>query len=285
MLYWGDACGRGREVPYPAARWRCAALMNRLVEVFKYRELVRNLVVRDLKVRYKSSFLGFIWSLLNPLLMMAVFTLVFTVMMPNNRIQHFPVFILCAILPWNWFSSSVMGSIGSIVSNANLIKKVYFPRELLPASVVLSNGVNFLLALIVLFAMLVIFGIGLTPTILLLPVIILIQIIFLLGLAFFLSAINVFFRDTEVIMEVLILAWFFLTPIFYDIGDLFPRYERILYIVNPMASLISSYRLILLWGAMPDIYFILRTVATSLVVLIIGYLFFASRARWFGEEL
>lgn len=272
-------------MPYPAARWRCAALMNRLVEVFKYRELVRNLVVRDLKVRYKSSFLGFIWSLLNPLLMMAVFTLVFTVMMPNNRIQHFPVFILCAILPWNWFSSSVMGSIGSIVSNANLIKKVYFPRELLPASVVLSNGVNFLLALIVLFAMLVIFGIGLTPTILLLPVIILIQIIFLLGLAFFLSAINVFFRDTEVIMEVLILAWFFLTPIFYDIGDLFPRYERILYIVNPMASLISSYRLILLWGAMPDIYFILRTVATSLVVLIIGYLFFASRARWFGEEL
>ena len=260
-------------------------MINRMVEVFRYRDLVRNLVVRDLKVRYKSSFLGFVWSLLNPLLMMAVFTLVFTVMMPNNRIQHFPVFILCAILPWNWFSSSVMGSISSIVGNANLIKKVYFPRELLPASVVLSNGVNFLLALTVLFAMLAVFGIGLTPTVLLLPVIILIQVVFLLGVAFFLSAINVFFRDTEVIMEVLILAWFFLTPIFYDIGDLFPQYERMLYIVNPMASLISSYRLILLWGAVPDAYFILRTVATSLAALVIGYLFFVNRARWFGEEL
>jgi len=260
-------------------------LVNRLSEVIKYRELVRNLVIRDLKVRYKSSVLGFVWSLLNPLLMMAVFTLVFTVMMPNNRVEHFPVFILCAILPWNWFSAAVMGSIGSIVGNGNLIKKVYFPRELLPASVVLSNSVNFLLALIVLFAMILVFGVQLSPTALLLPVIILIQLILLLGVAFFFSAINVFFRDTEVIMEVVILAWFFLTPIFYDIGELFPLYERWLYIVNPMASLISSYRLILLSGSMPDLFFLLRTLATSLIILVVGYLFFVRQAPRFGEEL
>lgn len=260
-------------------------MIDRLREVFRYRELVRNLVIRDLKVRYKSSFLGFIWSLLNPLLMMGVFTLVFTVMMPNRSIQYFPVFILCALLPWNWFSAAVMGSIGSIVGNANLIKKVYFPREILPASIVLSNLVNFLLALIVLFGMVLVYRVPLSPTMLLLPVIVLMQVILLLGLAFFLSAVNVFFRDTEVIMEVLILAWFFLTPIFYDIKDLFPTYERILYIVNPMASLISSYRLILLWGSMPDLFFLLRTLATSLVVLVAGYLFFARQSHLFGEEL
>ncbi len=260
-------------------------MLTKLRELLQYRELVRNLVVRDLKVRYKSSFLGFLWSLLNPLLMMTVFTLVFTVMMPNNNIDKFPVFILAALLPWNWCTFSINGSIGAIVSNANLIKKVYFPREILPISVVLSNMVNFLFALIVLFAMLFVFRVELTPMIALLPVIIVIQAIFLLGAALFLSALNVFFRDTEVIMEVAILAWFFLTPVFYDIHGLFPRYERLLYILNPMASLISSYRLVLLGGAPPDPYFLLRTFVTALAVFVIGYAFFLRQSRKFGEEL
>lgn len=258
---------------------------TRLKEILRYRELIRNLVVRDLKVRYKSSFLGFLWSLLNPLLLMAVFTVVFTVMMPNNRIQHFPVFILIALLPWNWCTFSISGSLGSIVGNASIIKKVYFPREILPMSVVFSNLVNFLLALIVLFVMLFAFGVQLKPVAVLLPVIIIIQAIFLLGAAFFLSALNVSFRDTEVIMDVGILAWFFLTPVFYDIGDLFPQYERLLYILNPMASLISSYRLVLLSGAAPDPYFLTRTFLTALLIFAIGYAFFLRQSRKFGEEL
>lgn len=260
-------------------------VIERVQEAARYHELLRNLVVRDLKVRYQSSVLGFVWSLLNPLLMMTVFTVVFTVMMRNNQIQHFPVFILCALLPWNWFTSSTMGSINSIVGNANLVKKVYFPRELLPISVVLSNGINFLLALVVLFALLFAFGIPLRPPAILLPAVILIQACFLLGLALFLAALNVFFRDTEVIMEVLILAWFFLTPIFYDIKMLFPAYERILYWVNPMASVISSYRLILLHGAWPAPDFMLRTLGISVIVLVVGYLFFTRLSPSFGEEV
>lgn len=260
-------------------------MLTGIGEAFRYHELARNLVVRDLKVRYKSSFLGFLWSLLNPLLMMMVFTLVFTVMMRNNQVPNFPVFILTALLPWNWCASSVMGAVNSIVGNAHLIKKVYFPREILPAATVLSGLVNFLLALIVLFAMIVAFGIPLRVTVLLLPVVIVIQALFLMGVAFFLAAVNVFFRDTEVIIEVLVLAWFFMTPIFYDIHALFPQYERLLYVVNPMASLVSSYRLILLDGAWPAPDFLLRTAATAVAALVLGYLFFARVAPVFGEEL
>jgi len=139
--------------------------------------------------------------------------------------------------------------------------------------------------LIVLFGLIFALGVPLRPTIVLLPAVIIIQALFLLGVALFLSALNVFFRDTEVIMEVLILAWFFLTPIFYDIKMLFPAYERLLYWLNPMASIISSYRLILLNGSWPALDFMLRTFGISLVALVVGYLFFVRLSPLFGEEL
>jgi len=268
--------------------------MNRIAELIRYRELVKNLVIRDLKVRYKNSFLGFLWCLINPLLLMIVFTIVFTVMMPNNTIEKFPVFLLCALLPWNFFSASVIGSIRSIVDNAHLIKKVYFPREVLPLSVVLSNLVHFLLALSVLFGMLFVFKIRLTLWALLLPLIILIQLIFTIGIAFFLSTMNVFYRDTQVIMEVVMLAWFFLTPIFYPIQILPHHYPllgleldiwRLTYILNPMASLIASYRVILYHGAPPAFDFLSRTFVTALGFLVFGYLFFLKYSKVFAEEV
>jgi len=276
------------------------SLHERLREVITYRELTRNLVIRDLKARYKNSVLGFIWSLGNPLLMMLVFTVVFTVMMPYNNIQKFPVFALCALLPWNWFSTSIMGSIQSIVGNANLVKKVYFPREILPLSVVLSNLVNFLLALVVLFGMLVFFQVPFTVWITLLPLIILIQFMFTLGLGFFFSTLNVFYRDTGVIMDVFLLAWFFLTPIFYPI-EILPTHRvlfglnldihRLVRWLNPMASLIDTYRLIL-YGSPdgsppgpPGFDFLARTFFTALMVLVMGYLVFARYSPVFGEEV
>src|SRR3972149_7301945 len=118
-------------------------LINRFAELLKYRELIRNLVIRDLKLRYRSSVMGFLWCLVNPLLMMVVFTVVFTVLLRNNTIENFPVFILIGILAWNLHSTAVMGGIASVVNNASLVQKVYFPREVLPISVVLSTTVNF----------------------------------------------------------------------------------------------------------------------------------------------
>ncbi len=269
-------------------------MVARLKELIRYRELVRSFIVRDLKVRYKNSFLGFAWSLLNPLGMMIIFTVVFTIMLPYGKVEKFPVFVLCALLPWNFFSASVIGSINSIISNADLVKKVYFPREVLPLSVVLSNCANFILALVVLFAMIGVFQIRLTLWALLLPLVMLIQVIFTVGVALFLSTLNVFYRDTQVIMEVVMLAWFFLTPIFYPITILPQRYtllgitldvQRLAYILNPMASLIASYRVILYHGAPPALDFFSRTAVTAIAVLVAGYLFFARYSKIFAEEV
>lgn len=270
------------------------AILSRLRELWAYRELIYSLTVREVKVRYKNSVLGFMWSLLNPLGMMAVFTLVFTVMMPSYQVPKFPIFVLCGLLPWNYFAAGVTASIHSIVSNANLVRKVYFPREVLPIVSVLSNLVNFLLALAVLFGALLLFKVRLSPWVWLLPVVILIQTCFTLGVAFFLSALNVFYRDTMMIMEVVMLAWFFLTPVFYPIEVLPRSYEflgislnvhRLMYYVNPMASLISGYRDLLYWGYRTDIDFFIRTALTALVVLAAGYWFFGRYSGRFGEEV
>jgi len=264
-------------------------------DMWRYRELIRNLVARDVKVRYKNSVLGVLWSLLNPLLMMLVFTVVFTVMTPaGGGIRNFPVFVLCALLPWNFFSASLIGATGSIVGNANLVNKVSFPREILPASIVFAELVNFCLALVVLFAMIFIFGIGLTPWALLLPVVLLIQVVFTLGISFLLATLNVFYRDTQQIMSVVMLAWFFVTPIFYPVSILPRDYHiwgltidvwRWTHILNPMTSLIATYRVILYDGAPPAYDFLLRTAVTALVCLVIG-LYLIRRLSWrFAEEV
>lgn len=255
-----------------------------LRDIVRYREFIRNLVLRDLKVRYRNSFLGFIWSLLNPLLMMSVYTVVFSVLLRND-IPNFPLFVLVGLLPWNFAVASVMGSVTSVVGNSHLIKKVYFPREVLPLALVLSNLVNFALALPVLFLLMAITRTQVTSGILLLPVIMFIQTLFLLGLGFFLASINVFFRDTEVIVEVLVLAWFFLCPVFYRMETLSEQYSRILYWVNPMASLISSYRLILYDHSPPDLFFLVRTLITASIFLVAGYAVFRRLSPRFGEEV
>ncbi len=270
--------------------------INQFFHLFQYRDLTRNLVSRDLKVRYKNSVLGILWSLMNPLLMMIIFTIVFRVMapIPTEEIKNFPLFVLCGLLPWNFFAASVIGSTGSIVSNAALLKKVYFPREVLPLSLVLANLINFLIALVILFFVIIFFQTPLTIWLIYLPFVILIQVIFTLGIGFFLATINVFYRDTQQVMDVLMLAWFFITPIFYPLSILPRNYDvfgftldvwRLSYILNPMASLIANYRVILVDGSPPALDFLLRTLLTAIGVFIVGWLVF-NRYSWrFAEEL
>jgi len=275
-------------------------MIAKLRELLGYRELIENLVVRDLKVRYKHSVLGFLWSLVNPLLLMTVFTIVFTIMLPNLTIPKFPVFVLCALLPWNFFNTSVMGALNSIIHNGHLIKKVYFPREILPISSVLSNFVNFLLALPVLLLFVLIFHVPLTIWLIYLPLIMAVQVAFTIGIALILATLNVFYRDTGVIMEVVMQAWFFLTPVFYP-AELLPEWKtlwglalpvrRLTYILNPMASIIASYRSVL-YGftngsppTAPAFDFFSRTIVTSLICLVVGYAFFTHHSHRFGEEV
>ncbi len=269
-------------------------MWQRLQELYRFRDLIYHLVVRELRARYKGSVLGFLWSLLNPLMMMAVFTVVFTLIMPNNSLPNYPIFLLCGLLPWNYFSAGVMTGIHSVVSNANLVKKVYFPREVLPIASALAQLVNFLLALVVLFVLLFVFQTSLSPRLWMLPIVILIQTSFIIGIVLFLSAINVFYRDTMMIMDVVILAWFFMTPVFYPLDILPQSYDvmghvlnvhRLMNILNPMASIINAYRDLLYLGTYTEIDFLLRTALTSFGVLVFGYWFFTRLSGDFGEEL
>jgi lipopolysaccharide transport system permease protein len=264
-------------------------VIARARELVSYRSLVRNLVTKDLKVRYKNSFLGFLWSLLNPLLMMTIYTVVFTKIL-QSPVQNFQVFVLAALLPWNWCARSLSLCATSLLDNSTIINKVYFPRVLLPVSAVASEAVNFLLALPALFLLMVFYGVPFTGWLAFLPLLMAIEGTLLIGLGLILAALNVLFRDTGVILEVLLTAWFFLTPIFYWTGQFPPNVARWMNWFNPMASIIEQYRQILYWqgtavAGRVDPLFILRTGATALALLAIGYWFFLRVNRRLGEHL
>jgi len=273
---------------------------DKIRETLRYRYLLRNLVVRDVKVRYKNSILGVLWSLLNPLLMMMVYTVLFTVLFRGNQIRQYPIFLLVALIPWQFLQNTVISGTVSVTNNSTLVKKVYFPRVLLPSSKLFSSLVNFCFAFIVLVVLLYVFGIGLTIHALWIPLILLTQMIFMLGLAFFLATCQAFYRDTLMILEVGMLAWFFLTPIFYPY-ERFSEYSELMGIainparwmrwLNPMASIVDSYRTVL-WGTVGsdgpvsmEPLMLLRTFITAVIVLIIGYLVFAKAEHLFGEKL
>lgn len=259
-----------------------------------YRHLIYSLTMKEVKARYKHSVLGFVWSLLNPLGMMLVFSFVFGFLMRNEQIDKYPLFVLCGLLPWNFFVTTIMTGMQSIVANSGMIKKVYFPREVLPISIVLSSLINFLLGFLILFGALIVFHSQLSPWLWMLPLVMLTQTLFALGLVFFLSTLQVFYRDTAMVMDVAMLAWFFVTPVFYSM-DFLPKTKvifgitldvhRWLYFLNPMASIISTYRDLLYYGYRTDLDFFLRTFVTALGVLILGYWFFYRHSGRFGEEL
>jgi ABC-type polysaccharide/polyol phosphate export permease len=280
-------------------RW--GSLRERLDELIHYRYLLRNLVVRDLKARYKNSVLGVLWSLLNPLGLMIVFTVVFTVMSRlNSNTRQYAVFVLVGLVPWTFFTGALHSGAVSVVCNVGLVKKVYFPRELLPVTALLSNLVNFSISFLLIIVFLFAFGIGISRYILWVPLILITQLTFMLGLILLISALTVFFRDILMILDVLLTAWFFATPIFYHFED-FGQSATLLGItfnpaqimrwINPMASIIDGYRTVL-WGTKfsegpvnMDPSYLLRTFVTALIILIIGYAFFLRSEPLFGEKL
>ena len=271
----------------------------KLRELQQYRYLLSNLVARDLKARYKNSVLGILWSVLNPLFLMIVFTILFSIL-ANNQIRDYPIFVLTGVIPWNFFAGSLTSGTTSITGNSGLIKKVFFPRELLPTSALLSNLVNFLFAFLVLVIFLYVFGIGLTVHALWVPLILATQLIFTLGLVLLLGSLTVFYSDVLMILEVVMLAWFFLTPVFYSLemfgstatvmGFTFNP-AQLLRWLNPMASIIDGYRTVL-WGTYDSggpasMYppYLLRTFVTSVIVFILGYAVFNRLNPLFGEKL
>jgi ABC-type polysaccharide/polyol phosphate export permease len=255
-----------------------------LTELFKYREAARLLTLRELQVRYSHSLLGVVWSFFHPLLLTLFFTLVFTALNPGG-VANYPIFFLAGLLPWNFFNPSVVGATHSITNNNHLINRVYFPRELLPLSVVAANGLNFLIALAPLFLLMLVFGVPLTLALAWLPVVALVQFAFSLGLGLALSALNVIFRDTQQIIEALMLPWFFLTPIVYMPELLTPTVRQLSLILNPMASLVTHYRQVIYAGRMPDLTLLGITTLEALAVLVVGALIFRRLSPHFIDEL
>ena len=216
----------------------------------RYRALVQSLVSRELKARYRGSVLGFLWSFVNPLLVLLTYTLVFTVILPNRQadIQPYFLFLFCGILPWTWFSASLAESSGVIIASGNLIKKVLFPAEVLPTVTVLANLVHFLLGLPILLLFLAWKG-KLAWTTVFLPLPMLVQLVLTLGLALFLSALTVHFRDLQNILTHVLHLWFFATPVIYSYAAI-PEGSPLRQVLrlNPMTHVMVTYQQILFHG-------------------------------------
>ena len=204
-------------------------------EIWEYREMVASLVKRDLKSRYKGSVLGFLWMFLNPLLQLAVYTVVFSTIM-RMGIDKFYLFLFVALVPWLFFSTCLSAGTTVIFSQQDMVKKIYFPREVLPIAFTISQFVNMLLSFLVIFAVLIISGIRLNPQALFfLPLVMLVEFVMALGVTYLVSALNVYFRDLEHILGILSMAWMYLTPILYPM-DMVPQQYTTLFTLNPNTS-------------------------------------------------
>ena len=248
------------------------------------RDLLRELVGRDMKLRYKRSVLGIAWTLLNPLTQLLVFLFVFNLLLPLN-IPHYSSFLFAGILVWNWFQGSLNQSTGAIVDNRELLRRPGFSAAILPIVTVTSHLIHFLLALPVLLLFLMLEGGQWTSALLALPGVMALQFMLTLSLAYLVATFHVTFRDTQYLLGVLLNLWFYLTPIFYDAGTLPEAYQP-LYRLNPMVYLIDAYRAILVRGVLPEhlmSLLLLGLFATGLLAF--GYATFVRASSHFAEEL
>jgi ABC-type polysaccharide/polyol phosphate export permease len=257
--------------------------MRGLTRIIRYRELVRNLVAKDLKVKYRGSVLGLLWSLLNPLAMIVVYSLAFQYIL-RIPLENYPLFLITGIIPWNFFSGAVIASSEAIIGNANLLKKVKFPLEILPFATILFNFVQLLFALLVFFPAVFWFKTGVTPLILLYLPVLALQFLFTLGVAFFLSSITPRYRDVRHLTEVALMVLFWLTPIIYSIS-MVPGKLQPLIKANPLTAFITVYQDIIYWGRLPSTEMLISMVLWTGLSLGVGYSLFRRRQRVFVEEL
>lgn len=258
--------------------------MKLVKEIWDYRSMIASLVKRDLRGRYKGSVLGFLWTFLNPLLQLVVYTFVFSVIM-RAGIKDYYLFLFVALVPWVYFSSSVDGGAGCIVNQSNLVNKIYFPREVLPIAHVLSQLINMLLSYVVVILVLLISGKGINIFVWwYVPIIILQETLLAFGLALLFSSITVFFRDLQYIISIFLMAWQFLSPVMYSV-DMVPENLRKIFYLNPMTPIISAYRSVFYYKQAPDIHnFILGTIM-GLVILVFGWIVFGIMKKRFAEVL
>lgn len=253
-------------------------------DLYNYRELLKSNVKKEIRGKYKGSFLGILWSFVNPLLTTLVYAIVFPFILKNTE-PHYVTFLIIGILPWTYFVTVVNQSSGSILYNGNIIKKVYFPREILPISVNLSGLVNFLISCLIIFIFLICSGIGFSWYILFLPLIILTEFILLQGISLIVSAVNVYVRDFEYIINFILSMLFYATPVLYSSALFEGSIIRDLVRLNPMATIIDCYRDVLFYQSMPHIKSLIIVLICSIILTWIGLKIFKKLERGFAEEI
>jgi len=241
-------------------------------ETFRYRELIWALAMKELKIRYKRSVLGFLWALLNPMLLMLVLSIVFSTIMKIN-IPHYAIFLLSVLLPWTFFSQSLSYAVESIVGNADLIKKVRVAKLVFPVAAVISNMINLLLSIIPLALIVVLMRHPFHWTWIYLPVPLLALTIFTLGATFFFAAANVYYRDVAHILQIVLQAWFYITPIIYSL-DFFPEKYRWIFKLNPIQFVLNGFRLSVYYGMLPTLQSIAASFICAFAALYIGFSIF-----------
>lgn len=257
--------------------------MNSIKELYKYREMLKNLVIKDLRTRYKGSILGFLWTFVNPLLQLLIYSVIFSTIMRIN-IDKYYMFQFVALLPWIFFATSVQVSTTSIIFNKDLVKKVYFPREILPISVVNAGLMNLLFGFIVVFLALIVSKIYISYALIALPIVIFVEYVMTLSFSLLLSALNVYFRDLEHILSIVMMAWFYLTPIIFPVEMIPQKYLR-LFFLNPMTPIINSFRDILYYKRFPDFKMLLMTLLLATILLVFSYNVFRKLEMNFAEEI
>lgn len=258
-------------------------IVHHIQDLIRYRSLVTSLVTRELKARYRGSFFGFLWTFLNPLLLLGVYALVFNIYL-RIRIEHYAGFMFVGLLPWIWFSSALLEGTLSITSGGSLVTKVLFPSQVLPVVKILASLINYLLSLPVLFGFLWFMGVYQSWPLLWLPVIIGLHLLFIVGLVLILSAVNVFFRDVQHILTNFLTLWFFLTPILYPLTQVPPPFNKWV-LLNPMAQITLAYQDVLFYNRQPDLRLLPVFLALSIGLCAVGMIFFERYKETFAEKI
>ena len=258
-------------------------MFTELGRLWRFRAAVGVLIGRELKARYRGAALGFVWSVLNPLVFMAVYVLVFSVYLRID-LEHYPAFVLCGLLPWTWFASSLTEGSRSIIDNRGLVKKVALPPSIFPLVSIGSNLAHFLFSMPVLVVLLFALGVRVSWAVLLFPAVLLVQFLLTFGIALVCSALAVRFRDMLQVVPNLLTLWFFVTPIFYS-EEMVPGPFRALLLINPMAPLIMLYQDILYHARVFDLLSFGFLLALGLVAVVAGHLVFEARREFFVEEI
>lgn len=257
--------------------------MNNIFKrLYNYRELLKTSVSKEIRGKYKNSFLGVLWSFLSPLLQIGVYALIFPLIMDTD--SNYVVFLVCGLIPWLFFSNAINKAAFTVIENAGIIKKVFFPREILPISVVTSECVNFIISTVIILGFILFTGYGFSWQIVFYPLILVVQYIITLGFAFFLSAITVYIRDLAHFVGVVLQLLFYATPICYASGRIPADYQWIMQF-NPMAHVINGYRAIFYDKVTPDMTALVMLLCIGLLLCIIGYMVFNKMQKGFAEQL